>query len=99
MSTDDNFSAVLFEKMRQICPAVNDLESYEFRYGLHNLLPESGWESVMPEARQMIEARVQSRLFYDSIQIKPRIGERIVLDNRIVELSRMLFVGMVRGDY
>ncbi len=99
MNNNDDFSLRIFEVMKQVCPVVRDLELYEFRYGLHNLLPEAGWASVRPAPMQAIEAQVKSRAFYDSLQIKPRNGERIILDNQIVELSRMLFAGLVCGDY
>ncbi len=93
------FSETLFEKMKQINPGVEDLELYEFRYGLNDLIPESGWESVTLDSTEEIEARVNSREFYDSIQIKPRVGERIVLDDKTVRLAQMLFVGLVTGEY
>jgi uridine kinase len=93
------FSEALFEKMKQISPGIRDLELYEFRYGLIDLLPENGWGSVTMESRQEIETRVNSREFYDRIQIKPRVGERIVLDPEIIHLAQMLFVGLVTHDY
>jgi uridine kinase len=93
------FSETLFKKMKQINPGVEDLELYEFRYGLNDLIPESGWESVTLDSTEEIEARVNSREFYDSIQIKPRVGERIVLDDKTVRLAQMLFVGLVTGEY
>ena len=46
LENNEAFSAVLFEKMKQINPGVGDLELYEFRYALNNLVPESGWGSV-----------------------------------------------------
>jgi uridine kinase len=93
------FSEALFEKMKQISPGIRDLELYEFRYGLIDLLPENGWGSVTLESRQEIETRVNRREFYDRIQIKPRVGERIVLDPEIIRLAQMLFVGLVAGAY
>lgn len=99
MISDEQFSARLFEVMKQICPAVEGLELYEFRYGLHNLRPEDGWGSVEPEACESILARVESRVFYDGIRIKPKRGEQIVLDDPIVELARTLFAGLVSGAY
>ena len=66
MTNTEDFSKRLFEIMKQIYPAVNDLELYEFRYGLQNLTPEDGWESVQPGSHGEIEARVQNRAFYDS---------------------------------
>ncbi len=93
------FSEALFEKMKQISPGIRDLELYEFRYGLIDLLPGNGWGSVTLESRQAIETRVNRREFYDRIQIKPRVGERIVLDPEIIHLAQMLFVGLVTHDY
>ncbi len=93
------FSADLFEAMKRVEPALEELELYEFRYGLNNILPEKGWGTVVVEAREEIERRVNNRAFYDAIQIKPRIGDRIVLDDRIVQLAQTLFVGLVRGAY
>ena len=37
--------------------------------------------------------------FYNSIQIKPRLEDRIVLDGPIVRITNMLFVGLVTGEY
>jgi uridine kinase len=93
------FSETLFEKMKLLSPGIQELELYEFRYGLGELLPENGWNSVKLDSRKEIETRINSRAFYDSIQIKPRVGDRIVLDPQIVHLSQMLFVGLVTGEY
>ncbi|NTV38078.1 MAG: hypothetical protein HGA82_02690, partial [Anaerolineales bacterium] len=93
------FSETLFEKMRSLSPAIGELEMYEFRYGLADLLPEGGWETVRLESREEIEARLNSRAFYEGIQIKPKVSDRIVLDPEIIRLAQMLFVGLVTGDY
>ena len=95
----DIFSIALFEKMKHISPAVVDLELYEFQYALKNITPVDGWESIQPDTKEEIETRVNSRAFYDSIQIKRRVEDRIVLDEQIVRLSTMLFVGLVTGAY
>jgi uridine kinase len=93
------FSKALFEIMKDIDPAVCDMELYEFQYGLKNITPAKGWESIHPDPIEEIEACVNSRSFYDSIQIKPRVGDRIVLDDPIVHLTDMLFTGLVSGLY
>lgn len=93
------FSKILFEKMKHISPAVNDLELYEFEYALKNITPSDGWKSVLIETTEEIEARVNNRAFYDSIQIKSRVDDRIVLDEQIVRLNNMLFAGLVSGTY
>jgi len=93
------FSAILYEKILQINPGVENLELYEFRYGLNNLIPDGGWEVVNIDPMDTIESRVSDRAFYDSIQITPRLGDRIVLDERITQLTRMLMVGLVTERY
>jgi uridine kinase len=95
----ETFPEALFEIMKHLNPALQELEPYEFRYCLNNLAPAEGWGSILPATEQLIEACVTSREFYDSIQIKPRIEDRIVLDERIVHLTNMLFAGLVSGAY
>jgi uridine kinase len=96
----DVFSEILYEKMKGINAGIEDLELYEFRYALNNLVPENGgWASVELDARADIEDRIRSSSFYTGIQIKPRLGDRIVLDESIVRLTNMLFVGLVTGAY
>ncbi|HSJ54636.1 MAG TPA: hypothetical protein VLC52_12930 [Anaerolineae bacterium] len=100
LPSHDCFSQALYDKMRAVNPGIEDLELYEFRYGLNNLCPEEGgWGAVALSTRQEIEERIQSADFFRSIQIKPRAGDRIVLDERIARLTNMLFVGLVTGDY
>ena len=94
------FSSVLFEKMKCINPALEDLEPYEFRYCLNNLIPEpGGWASVKLDSQEEIERRVNDTAFYKSIQIKTKVDERIILDPQIVYLTNMLFVGLVTGAF
>ncbi len=99
LSDPNLFSEALFEIMKSISSGMNELELYEFRYGLAELLPEGGWQTIRLERREQVEQRVNSRAFYDSIQIKPVLGDRIVLDAAIIQLSQMLFVGLVTGAY
>lgn len=94
------FSELLYEKMKRIDPCLQDLELYEFRYCLHNLYPQDGgWECVKLDTPEEIERRVNTRDFYNGIQIKPRMDDRIVLDAEIVRLANMLFVGLVTEKY
>ena len=95
----DVFSAILYKAIQCINPAVGKLEPYEFRYGLDNLIPEPGWESVRLDPLEIIEQRVNDRAFYDRIQIKPKVDDRFVLDENILRLTRMLMVGLVTGIY
>jgi len=100
LTRPDLFSAILYEKMKRINAGVEDMELYEFRYALRDLAPEDGgWATVAVGGEEEIERLVNSVEFYTGIQIKPRIEGRIVLDERIVRLARMLFVGLVTGRY
>jgi len=95
-----SFSFVLFEKMKTINPALKELEPYEFRYCLSNLIPRPGdWASVKLDSRDEIERMVNDTAFYKSIQIKSKADDRIILDPQIVNLTNMLFVGIVTGAY
>jgi uridine kinase len=93
------FSAALYEVMQRVHPGIQDLALYEFRYALHNLTPRGGWASVALEDARSIEERVTSSAFYRSLEVKPRQGDRIVLDERISRLTVMLLVGLVTGAY
>lgn len=95
----EKFSKLLFEKMKCISPAIEDLELYEFRYALNNLIPRDGWGSVTLDKKEDIEQRVNSRSFYNGIQIKRRVDDRIALDDQIVRLTNMLFAGLASGAY
>ena len=94
------FSETLYEKMKALHAGIEELELYEFRYALNNITPENGdWASVQVDGRVEVEERIHSRDFYNAIQIKPRAGDRIVLDEAIIRLTNMLFVGLVTGAY
>ncbi len=95
----DSFSATLFEKMQQINPAIAEMELYEFRYAWREMTPATGWHTVALEPREEIERRVHSLDSYTRIQIKARMDDRIVLDENIVRLTQMLFVGLANGVY
>jgi uridine kinase len=97
--TPEVFSVTLYETMPRINPGIAEMALYEFRYALHNLVPDGGWAAVELEAPETIEQRVNNRAFYDGIQIKPRLGDRIVLDENVLRLTRMLLVGLVTGEY
>lgn len=100
LSSKEHFSKILYEKVKGINPGIAELELYEFRYALDNLYPqEAGWTSIETIERGAIEDLVNSNDYYAGIQIKPRLDDRIVLDQNIVRLTRMLFVGLVTGEY
>ena len=93
------FSETLFEKMKFINPAVNDLELYEFQYALDNLKPVNGWNSIKVNEKEDVLTLINQNAFYEQIQLKPRINGQIVLDENIINLTNMLFVGIVSGQY
>jgi len=106
MSQPDNlinletFTQALFEKMKQINPGIDDLELYEFRYCLHPWFPDpANLGSITLASQKDIEQLVNSLTFYESIQMKPCREGAIVLDDQIVRLNRMLFTGLVAGEY
>jgi len=99
MHSPQVFSQALYEQMKPVAGGIEKLELYEFRYALENLYPEAGWDSIRLEKPEEIERIIRSRDFYEAIQLKPREKDRIVLDPGIVRLTRMLFVGLVRGEY
>jgi uridine kinase len=100
LHSPDDFSEILYEKMKRINIGIDELELYEFRYALANLYPENGgWAGVELDREEEIEKLINSSDFYAGIRLKPRVGDRIVLDDAIVRLTTMLFVGLVTGDY
>ena len=99
LNHSDLFSEILHEKMKLINPGIADLELYEFRYGLENLNPAGGWSSVKLDRMGEIEKRLKTPDFYETVQIKPRVDGKIVLDRNIVKLTQMLFAGLVTEVY
>jgi len=100
LSNDAAFCATLFEKMKRINPGLAELEPYEFKYCLNNLIPSpGGWSTVAVEPEEEVERMVNSPAFYKSIQVKPMVDGQIVLDERIVRLSQMLLVGLATERY
>lgn len=95
----EGFPKQLYEKMQRINPGIQDLELYEFCYGMNDLLPEGGWASVELDETAAIERLVNSRAYYDSIQLKPRLNGQLVLDSQVQPLTNMLFLGLVTGKY
>jgi hypothetical protein len=82
-SSSDGFSGILYEQIKRINPAVEDMELYEFRYGLDQMYPVEGWTSVKLDPQEEIEKRINTCDFYTGIRIKARVNGRIVLDENI----------------
>jgi uridine kinase len=96
----DLFSKKLYETMKRINAGVEELEPYEFRYALDNLYPKhGGWAAVELDKKEEIEERVNGSDFYSGIRLAPRAGGLIALDEAIVRLTRMLFVGLLTGRF
>jgi uridine kinase len=99
ISNPDKFVESLFQIMKDIHPGVGDLELYEFKYGLDTVFPDRNWEEVYLLEPGEIEQQVNSESYYDKIQIKPKSGNKIKLEDEITRLTQMLFVGLVAGKY
>ncbi len=100
LNDKDLFSRTLQEKMKPLAPVVQLMEPYEFRYSLNNITPTEGnWAQVEVEPMGVVEQRVSDLQFFEGIQIKPRVGNQIVLDENITRLTQMIFVGLVTGEY
>lgn len=95
----DHFSQILYQKLQVINPAIKDLDLYEFRYGLENLIPKLGWEAIQIDEPNVIEDRLISLEYYESIQLRPKINGKSVMDEKIINLTQMLFKGLVTGEY
>jgi uridine kinase len=100
LSDPNKFSESLYEKIVKVNPGIAELELYEFRYGLDNIEPSQGdWSSINLEDCTSIEKRMNDIDYYRAIQIKPMMGNRIILDPSIIKLTNMLFVGLVADFY
>ncbi|MBA4385258.1 MAG: hypothetical protein C0410_11025 [Anaerolinea sp.] len=100
LENSDLFCDHLQQKMKLITQVFERMEAYEFRYSLNNITPvDSNWASVVIEPIEEIEKKITSQEFFDSIQIKPKIDGKIVLDQTIAKITQMLFVGLVTEVY
>ena len=93
------FSEVLFAKMKLLCPALVELEMYEFNYCMENVVPEAGWDTIKLDSTADIEKKINDFSFYKGIQINQKANGNIVLDDQISGLTRMLFIGLVTDAY
>lgn len=92
-----DFSAVLYGVMPSLNPAVADMELEEFRYALDGVTPPAGWPSVSLATPAAIERQVNDYCFYAAVRLHPSGGA--VLDEPVLALTQMLFVGLVTGRY
>jgi uridine kinase len=99
LTDQETFSQALFAMMKAINPGISDMELYEFRYALENLTPSQGWQSVELDEKEGVINRLNDRHYFDGIQVKPKSNGKIVLDEQLINLTRMLFVGIVIKEY
>lgn len=93
------FSEKLYQKMKLINPAITLLEPYEFCYALDNFLPDAGWKSITIKEIDELQTLISNEEFYKGILLKDRKNGQIKLDENIIQLTQMLFAGLVNGNY
>ena len=98
-NTDHTFMQSLFEKLRNLNPAVSELTLDELGYCLETLTPNEGWDALSLPTQQEIEALITSQAFYESIQLKPKLDGKLVLDSQVKRLNQQLLAGLVKGAY
>lgn len=99
MAEPDEFTQILFQKMQMVNPGIGDFELFEFQYGLENLVPRNGWETITLAQMIEIESQINSHDFYESIQLKPKIDEKLVIDKQVELMTQMLLKGIVKDYY
>ena len=99
LRTPEIFVAILFQIMKRVNVGIDALELHEFCYALEGITPEDGWDSVELDKPDEIVRLIRCRDFYTGVQLRPRVGDRIVLDENINCLTRKLFAGLVSGKY
>ncbi len=96
---DEKFSQVLFEKISSINKGITGLELYEFQYALEVIKPKDGWNSVQQVSKDELESKCLHEEFFNSIQLKPTRGNKIVLDETILKLTHWLLVGLAMEEF
>lgn len=99
LSDDEKFSQVLFEKMSSVNKGITSLELYEFQYALDVIKPKGGWDSIQQISKEDLESICQHEDFFKSIQLKPTIGNKIVLDDTILNLTHDLMIGLATDEF
>ena len=99
LNNTQDFSNKLYQRMQQINSGIADLELFEFRYALENLIPKEGWNSVQLQSVCEIEEKINTRKFYESIQLRPKIEGKLVFDAQLTQLTQVLFLGIVENVY
>ena len=93
------FSEALYRIMPELNPGIKNMALYEFRYCLNNITPADGWPSIKLDSKEEIVRRTNDPEFFESIRIKDKVADKIILDQKIVRLANQLLVGLITGDY
>jgi uridine kinase len=96
---ENKFTERLYSLMRLVNPGIAEMEYMEFGYALEYITPANGWHSITPPSMSLIEEMVNSREFYESIQLRPKSGSKLILDDKVRGLTLELFAGLVEGMY
>lgn len=99
VSKSTSFVEALYPILMQINPGIEKLELYEFRYCLDNLTPAGDWASVTLVPETELEAHLQDRQYFESIELNPMRAGRIILDEKVLGLTQMLLAGLAAGRY
>ena len=99
LSDEKKFSQVLYEKMSSINKGITSLELYEFQYALDVIKPKGGWDSIQQISKEDLASICQHEDFFKSIQLKPTIGNKIVLDDTILNLTHNLMIGLATDEF
>lgn len=96
---NETYSNILYQRMQLINPGIAGMEPFEFAYALENLVPADGWETVVPMDQAAIERMINDINFYQGIQLRPKAGNKPVMDAHVLSLAQHLFAGLVHGVY
>lgn len=99
LNSSEIFSQKLYKKMQEINPGIANFELFEFQYALENLIPEGGWDSIDVDTFQVIEKKINSLDFYESIKLRPVQNGKPVIDPQVMLVTQILFKGIVEEVY
>ncbi|MCJ7694199.1 MAG: hypothetical protein MUO40_02135 [Anaerolineaceae bacterium] len=93
------FTESLYKKMQEVNPGIAEMELFEFCYCLETILPTNGWENLHLPDRTAIEEKVNDSKFYASIQLRPKLNGKPIMDEQVLILTQQLLAGLVTGNY
>lgn len=93
-------SEELYNRLSAINSCITEMELYEFRYALENMLHSTkDWTTIEIPSKASLEKKITSRDFYEKIELKPLKKKSIVLDQNIIDLSVSLFAGIISNSF